>query len=701
MEKTIPKLIALLGNPNAGKSSVFNIITGLRQKIGNFPGVTVEKHSGICRLPSNKEIIILDLPGTYSLFPTSIDERIVLNCLTNKKDIDYPDAVIYVADVCNLERHLLLFTQIADLGFPMLLVITMNDLALAKGIKVNFDALSDSLHTPIVVVNGNNGLGKENLFNAIENNNFTTSVWYKQSEVEKKFSTSIQANFDYKNSYLALLIGHHFAKLPYLSHQQKADLSVLRDNESFNSISIQMDEILERYKTIQPIIINNSTYKVSTGNTISDKIDNILTHKIIGPILFLCIMVIVFNSIFTWSSIPMDFIDNLFRRLQLLVIQNSNGDFVSRFIAEGLLPGLGGIMMFIPQIAILFFLISILEEVGYMSRVVYMFDRIMQRFGMNGRSIVALISGGACAIPAIMSTRTISNWKERLITILVTPLISCSARLPVYTMLVSFLVIDNRSYFGFNKKTIIFTALYLIGAVFALLSAWVFKKILKSHDFSFLLLELPSYKVPSIRNILHNVFEKVGSFVVDAGRIIIIVSLVLWVLSSYGPTKSMENGKILAEKYIQENNLDSIEAKHIYASYKMESSYAGLIGKAIEPAIAPLGFDWKIGIALISSFTAREVFVGTMATLYSIGDDYTEESLHNRLAKQKNKITGKQLFDRGTAAALIMFYLFAMQCMSTLAVVKRETHSWKWPLVQFVFMGILAYSSAWLAQYLL
>jgi ferrous iron transport protein B len=413
-------------------------------------------------------------------------------------------------------------------------------------------------------------------------------------------------------------------------------------------------------------------------------------------------MLFVFQAIFSFSKIPMEFIESTFDQLKGLVQLNLPDTWWASLLTDGILSGMSGILIFVPQIAILFLLLSILEELGYMARAVYMFDHVMQRFGLNGRSIVALISGGACAIPAIMATRTIENQKERLITILVTPFISCSARLPVYSVLVGFVVPPIVVGGIFSAQALVFMALYLIGIFTALGSAYLLKKIIKLNDYSTLMIELPEYRKPSIKNMLLNLREKVASFVFGAGKMIMIISVILWVLANFAPGDLKETTSAQATQYAQNQQLDEQETADLIAAKQIEVSYAGQLGKFIEPAIRPLGFDWKIGIALITSFAAREVFVGTMSTIYSIGSaDGDNTTIREKMAKEINPNTGKPMFTVPVALSLLLFYVFALQCMSTIAIVKRETQSWKYALFQFLFMGGLAYLSSFLVYQLL
>lgn len=725
MSNTVKK-IALLGNPNAGKSSLFNQLTGLRQKAGNFPGVTVERKSGFAKLDAKLEVEVIDLPGTYSLYPTSLDERIAVNALININNQDHPDVIIYIADVTHLERHLLLLTQIIDLGFPIVVALNMNDIAEQQNIQCDEKKLSEALGLDVFKINGRTGEGVDSIKSKIENilhndvlhasfnndelnlsndtlnvsnqSNYTLNVsnkidnashFYTLTNEETTITEKIKEILPVKNDYHALLLLHHAKKINFLSKEKLSQLQQLKATHHFNSINNQLDEIMQRYNHFSPMVNSALSKSFSNTKTLTDKIDFVVTHKFFGPVIFFAIMFLMFQAVFTWSTIPMDFIDQQFAHLAMYLQSVMSVNLFSRLLTEGLIPGISGVLIFVPQITILFFLITILEEIGYMARAVFMFDNIMQKFGLNGRSIVALISGGACAIPAIMSTRTISNWKERLITIMVTPLISCSARIPVFAVLIGFIV-PSYKLGGFNSQGIVFMMLYLIGIVAALTASFVFKKILKSEEYSFLMLELPEYRKPHWKNVIHTLIEKIKAFVFGAGKIILLVSLMLWFLASFGPFKKMEEAVNVAKIESSLLHLNTTETELYIASKKLENSYAGFAGRLIEPLIKPLGFDWKIGIALITSFAAREVFVGTISTLYSIGKDADNLTIKQKLQQEKNK-EGKPVFTMAVALSLVLFYLFAMQCMSTLATVYRETKSWKWPVIQFVYMTGTAY----------
>jgi ferrous iron transport protein B len=686
---------AFVGNPNAGKSSIFNQLTGLRQKVGNFPGVTVDKKMGFVTLDT-QEVQVIDLPGTYSLYPNSQDERIVLNILANPKDKNYPDALIYVADLTQLERHLLLFTQIKDLNIPLILCVNMIDIATEQGISFNKNKLSETFNTPVIAVNGRTGEGLVELKTAMQQ--LTTAppppqykMFYQPNSTEIKTAEQIRLQIpEVENTYRAILLAHHANAMPFLSAHEKNTIKTLADTERFEDLRLQITETLQRFDRLQPILQKVIEKKKTEKNNLTDKIDNILTHYLWGPVIFFSVMFLIFQSIFALATLPMDWIEGGFLSINDYLKAHLPQNMFTSLLTDGIIAGLSGVLVFIPQIAILFFLISLLEEVGYMARTVYLFDRSLQKVGLNGRSIVSLIAGGACAIPAIMATRTISNWKERLITILVTPFISCSARIPVYALLVGF-VVPNENWFIFNKQGLVFTALYLLSIVTALTAAYIFKKIIKSDESTFLAIEMPEYRLPHWKNVGLTVYEKVKSFVTEAGKVIIIVSIALWFLAAFGPGNQIADAETQARKIAVEKQMTEQETNDFVASQRLQVSYAGYLGKAFEPLIKPLGFDWKIGIALISSFAAREVFVGTMATIYSIGSAPEDNASIRDRMKAELRPDGKPLYSMATALSLLVFYVFAMQCMSTIAVVKRETKSWKWPLIQFAFMSALAY----------
>ncbi len=697
-------IVALLGNPNSGKSSLFNFLTGLKQKVSNFPGVTVEKKIGKLQL-ENQTIKIIDFPGTYSVFPNSLDERIVIQSLLNPQDFNYPDLVVYVADATQLERHLLFAAQIRDLDIPMVFVLNMADLLEQNATKIDNQVISDFLNCDVLSVSVREGLNMDKIIEAIQDNLIHTSSENRKSlfrldRVEEKVAHEVMEVIPCKNLYQAKLIAHHNGWIDFLSGDQKNKIDIIVKTNDFADLRGQIRETMSRFDTHVSILQKAVTGKVSGKVTLTEKIDSIVTHRILGPVIFFVVMLFVFQAIFSWAEYPMEWIEKGFAIGGSWTARILGDGWFSDLLVNGVLAGLGGIVVFVPQIAILFLLITILEESGYMSRVVFMFDAIMHKMGMNGRSVVSLISSGACAIPAIMATRTISDKKERLITILVSPLISCSARLPIYAVLIGFVVPDVRIGI-FQAQGLAMMGLYMLGIVGVFLVSLILKFILKSESTSFLMMELPDYKTPLWGNVLMTVKKKVESFIVGAGKIIMMISVVLWFLASYGPGDNMENAEESGKELSMVNKWSEQETDNHIASLKLESSYIGIMGKWIEPAIRPLGYDWKMGIALLTSFAAREVFVGTMATIYSIGSESDEKTIREKMSAEVRPGTNEKVYDRATSLSLLIFYVFAMQCMSTLAIVRRETMSWKWPAIQFLFMGVMAYLGALLAYRLM
>ncbi len=694
--------VALVGNPNTGKTSLFNQLTGLKQKVGNYPRITVDKKLGRCRISPNLTAEITDLPGTYSINPTTLDETIVLDTLLNKESDSYPDLIVVVAEVENLKRNLLLFSQIKDLQIPSILVINMADLMERKGISIDIDLLKSQLKSEIILISSRKNIGIDILKKEIENYaNWNTETMPNISHrIDVGFFTDLKNGFSEFTLYKSWLLITQQQHCHFLTKDEHSKIN------SFNSDpekikKYQYKETIYRYQIINEILKKSFKIDKSKAKDLRSKLDRVLTHKIFGYLIFVAILLIIFTSIFEWANFPMDLIDGVFASLSQLVRANLPAGVFTDLIVEGVIPGIGGVVIFIPQIAILFLFISILEETGYMSRVVFLMDKIMRKFGMSGKSIIPLISGTACAIPAIMASRNIGSWKERLITILVVPFTTCSARLPVYAILIA-LIIPNERVFGiFNLQGLTLMALYLLGFTTAIVSAIVLHHVLKIKSKSFFIIEMPNYKLPSFKNVFYEVIEKTKAFVFGAGKIILAISVVLWFLASNGGS-SFKNAESIVNSQVSDENLSDKEVQRKIASYKLEHSYIGRMGKAIEPAIRPMGYDWKIGIAVISSFAAREVFVGALATIYSVeGDDENVETIKEKMAAEVNVVTGEKIFNFATGMSLLLFYAFAMQCIGTLAIVKKETKSWKWPILQLVGMGFLAYIVATLAFTLL
>jgi len=689
--------VALIGNPNTGKTSVFNALTGLNQKVGNYPGITVEKKEGICKLPRGVKAHIIDLPGTYSLNASSLDENVVIELLLNKNDKDFPDVAVVVSDVENLKRNLLLFTQIKDLQIPTILVINMSDRMKYKGISLDIDYLEEKLQTKIALTSTRKKDGIDNLKELIDNyKELSTEPCLNASSIDEGYFDNLRKAFPNQLLYKLWLVITQDVNFGKTDRNTINAVSNFKTKSEGDLKRLQQKETIKRYQFINETLKKGQTIDLNTAKDLRIKLDRILTHKVWGYLIFGVILLTIFQAIYDWAEVPMDFIDGTFAALSEWTKNVLPAGTFTNLITEGIIPGLGGIVIFIPQIAFLFLFISILEESGYMSRVVFLMDRIMRRFGLSGKSVVPLISGTACAIPAIMATRNIESWKERLITILVTPFTTCSARLPVYLIIIA-LVIPEGRFLGLSYQALTLMLLYLIGFGAAVGSAWILNKILKIKSKTFFVVEMPNYKLPLFKNVAITVLEKTKSFIFGAGKIILAISIILWFLASYGPGDDFNNAEeIVTEKFASEN-LTEDELSQEIASYKLEHSFIGITGRAIEPAIRPLGYDWKIGIAIVSSFAAREVFVGTLATIYSVGSD-EEETIKNRMAGEINPILGGPLFNFASGISLLLFYAFAMQCMSTLAIVKRETNSWKWPTYQLVIMSTFAYIVA-LAAY--
>ena len=684
--------VALIGNPNTGKTSLFNQLTGLTQKVGNYPGVTVDKKQGTCKLSATQNAVIIDLPGTYSINPTSVDESIVLKTLLKKDIKESPDVILVVADVENLKRNLLLFSQIKDLEIPTVLAINMVDQMTRKGISIDLTALKEELNTEVVLISARKNQGIEAVKAAIIKCHVAAKAtpMCDNKKIDPAYFEELKAiNPNYTLYELWLMVTQKNFPEEITKQEKEKLLSFNKDVSKLKKY--QHKETIYRYQEINKILKNTYLVDKSKAKDLRAKLDKVFTHRIFGYFIFLLVLLLIFQSIFDWSSLPMDLIDTTFAELSDFARSNLPTGVLSDLIVEGIIPGIGGVLIFIPQIAILFLFIAVLEETGYMSRVVFLMDKIMRRFGMNGKSVIPLISGTACAIPAIMATRTISSWKERLITILVVPFTTCSARLPVYAILISLIIPDTKIFGFYNLQAFTLLMLYALGFGTAILAAYILQKTLKIKSNSFFVVEMPNYKLPSVKNVLFDVLEKTKAFVLGAGKIILALSVVLWFLASNGP-ESYKNAEQNTIEKVANQNLETDELQQKIAAVKLENSYIGIMGKSIEPAIRPLGYDWKIGIALITSFAAREVFVGTLATIYSVGsDDENTATIKEKMRSEINPATGKKIFNFPAGMSLLVFYAFAMQCMATLAIVKRETKTWKWPLIQLFGMTGLAY----------
>ena len=696
-----PPRLALIGNPNSGKTSLFNQLTGLNQKVGNFPGVTVDRKTGIALLGGQRRAEVVDLPGTYSLYPKSLDERVIADLLYDPRAADYPDFVVMTVDASNLRRGLLLFTQLADLGLPAVLALNMTDVAAARGIQLDVPALERALQVPVVPLNARKGTGLAALRIVLADRLAVASTrrfWDIPADL-RPLVQQVRAHFGLHNDYLALHYAHQFRQLHFLSEADREVLARLTEQAGFDSRAQQAAETVARYARLNEVLLDVVTVtRTEEREHASNRIDKVLTHRVWGYLIFLAILFLLFQAIFAWAQYPMDWIDQGISALSAAIQARFHGPLV-RLLTEGVLAGLGGVLIFIPQIALLFAFLAVLEESGYMARVTFLMDKLMRPFGLSGKSVVPLISGLACAVPAIMGARTIESWKDRMLTIFVTPLMSCSARIPVYTVLVA-LVVPDAAWLGlFNMRGLVLMGLYLLGVASALVSAWLLKVVLKARERSYFIMEFPVYRWPRWKNVGLTIIEKVKTFVWQAGKVIVAISVLLWVLASYGPGQRQAQAEAAVQRQAAAQRWPAPETERRVASARLETSYAGTFGHAIEPVIRPLGFDWKIGIALLTSFAAREVFVGTMSTIYSVGQGADAQTVQQKLAQERDS-HAQPFFTPRRALSLLVFYVFAMQCMSTLATTYRETKSWRWPLGQLVYMTGLAYLASLLVWHI-
>jgi len=693
--------IALVGNPNSGKSSLFNLLTGLNQKVGNFPGVTVDKKTGQFRISDTLSSTLIDLPGTYSLYPKRSDEWVAYKVLLQQDKDIYPDMVLLVADASNLKRNLLFCSQIIDLKIPVVMVLTMMDLAHQKGTQIDINGLERELGVPVIAANPRKNKGVASIKKIIEQTVAAQFVsprpFIDTNELAEQSIAAVKELVPRISDYKALhfLINHEHFSLPAALQN---DIEAVEVKNNFNPTKTQAEEIMSRYSRIKHIMQTTVVEADPLRKALlTEKLDNIFLHRKWGYVILLGVLFLLFQSVFWIAQYPMDGIEWAFGKISGFVSGMLPDTWWADLIVNGALAGLSGIFVFIPQIMILFGLITLLEDTGYMARISFLTDKLMRKVGLNGKSVMPMISGFACAVPAVMSARNIENRKERLLTIMVTPLMSCSARLPVYTILIS-LVIPSELYFGvLSLQGLVMMGLYLLGTVMALIVSYIMKLFINIKEKSFFILELPVYRSPRWTNAVTTMIEKAKIFVFDAGKVIMVISLLLWALSTFGPPQKMEAVKVKYEQLKKQDPANEALLDKQQQSEQLENSFAGIAGKAIEPAIRPLGFDWKIGIALITSFAAREVFVGTMATLYSVGEDADNNSstLRQKMAAAV-KPDGTKVYTLATGLSLMIFYVFAMQCMSTLAVVKRETRSWKWPIIQLIYMTCLAWLSSWL-----
>jgi len=699
--------IALLGNPNSGKSSLFNALTGLNQKVGNFPGVTVDKKTGASDISASLKATIIDLPGTYSLYPRRADEWVAYGVLMHPVVEERPDLVVLIVDASNLKRNLLFASQVIDLKIPVVIALTMMDLAKKKGIQLDVAGIERELGVAVVPINPRRNKGLPQLKRTIEQ---TAQQLYKapardfipNHELSQEAITELRTLMPELSDYKAIhyLINHDSLNLGKGLNEQ---IKAIEKRVHFNPTRTQAEEILQRYTRIGHIMQQNVVESDPREREFfSERLDKILLHRRWGYIILLTVLFLLFQSIFWIAKYPMDGIEWMFSQLGTWLGDRLPHNWLTDLLLNGVLAGLSGILVFVPQIMILFGLVTLLEDTGYMARISFLTDKLMRKVGLNGKSVMPMISGFACAVPAIMSARNIENQKERLLTIMITPLMSCSARLPVFTILIA-LVIPPKYYLGFlSLQGLVMMGLYLLGVVMALIVAQIMKWFIHIKEKSFFILELPVYRAPRWGNIGLTMVEKAKIFVRDAGKVIMVISLILWLLSSFGPSDRMSVVKQKFDTQMRDQPAKADELGKQRQAELLQNSYAGILGRTIEPVLKPLGFDWKIGIALITSFAAREVFVGTMATLYSVegGKNADKQTLREKMGAAVLE-NGKPVYTLASGLSLMIFYVLAMQCMSTLAVVKRETRSWKWPLIQLTYMTLLAYGMSLLTFQLL
>lgn len=647
--------VALIGNPNVGKTTIFNALTGLRHNTANYPGVTVEKRWGSLKLRNTAEAVeLIDLPGAYSLNPQSPDEEVVRNVLFGKLEgTKKPDLVVMVMDANNFNRNLYLALQVMAVGLPMILVLNMWDEAMQSGKQINLQKIQEELGLVAIPTEGSLGVGIESLRSAIEES--------------------------LKNK----------AK-PQFPH----DVSAL--------------STVERYQLVDRISARVVKEPDQEIRTLSHKIDDVLTHPFLGWLVFGAVMGVIFQSIFSWATPLMDLISQGVESLGQLAAAYLPAGPLESLVVDGMIAGVGNVIVFVPQIFLLFFFIAFFEDFGYMARAAFVLDRIMKKVGLNGKAFLPLLSSFACAIPGIMATRTIPDKNDRLATILVAPLMSCSARLPVYALMIAAFIPEHRIFGIFSSKGITLFAMYFLSIFSGLGIATLFKKTLLKGTKSPFLLELPPYRVPRLQNVLLVMWDRGKEFIRNAGTTIFMLSIILWFLVSYPKSdvihvKYQEMSRQAAAQSLQAGTLSESQLnkfKHEEASEQLQFSFAGRLGRVIEPVIRPLGFDWKIGIGLVSSFAAREVLVSTLAIIYNVGNDSNESStdLISALRNAKDPVTGKAVYTPLIAVGIMVFFVLACQCLSTVAIVRRETGGWSWPLFMITYMTILAWAGAFLVH---
>jgi ferrous iron transport protein B len=701
--------IAILGNPNAGKSTLFNKLTGLRQKVGNYPGVTVEKKTGTCELPSGRKVEILDLPGSYSLRPGSPDEVIVRDILLGlQPGTAAPDLLVFVLDATNLERHLYLALQIIEIGRPVIVALNMIDLADAHEIRIDQEALEHALGVPVVAISASKGTGLGNLRRLMDRDIAPSTAAFRRwppqvlrvlrsidSRLPKRERLSEMGRLDLA---MALLLddGEDDALARIAPAELFDDLRILRQRLDAACPTWRTEETVGLYEVIEGVMARSVRTTEEKRDVVRERIDRVLTHRIFGPVLFVLLMGVVFQSVFEWAAPAMDAIDSLVSGFGRIVEGLLPAGPFRSLVVDGIIAGVGATITFVPQIAVLFFFLTIMEDSGYMARAAFIMDRLMAKVGLSGRSFIPLLSSFACAIPGIMATRTIDSRRDRLTTIMVAPFMSCSARLPVYALLIGAFIPDKR--IGFlTLPGLTLISMYFLGILAAVFIAWALKRTILRGGRKLYVMELPPYRMPSWRSVLSTVQSRCLLFLRKAGTVILAVSILLWFLASYprgGPeVRALETQAAQAHAAGQTERTQDLESK--IAGESLRNSFAGRAGRLLEPVIQPLGFDWKIGIALITSFAAREVMVSTMATVHNLGDaDEKPTSLRQTLRNDVNPKTGLPSYTPLIAVSLMVFFVLACQCMSTVAVAKRETNSWRWPLFMIVLMNGLAWSAS-------
>lgn len=666
MQENKKKQILLVGNPNVGKSTVFNTLCNKKQKTGNYAGVTVASHSGNY-VYKNEEVEVIDLPGSYSVYPSSEDEAIFSKYLIEEQE-NYA-GVVYILEALSLKRGLLLFQQIQDLGIPMILIVNQIDQAERRGITIDIQKFSQALGIKVIQTNAKEQIGIDAVREAVYSNEFvkTDKVSFETPNEHRDFIQKLAAHKGFDNEYkawMSLSLGTDLGRIGSVMEQLNEP-----DSKSLVPKRLQVQETVRRYQNVDKILADVISKKAQFKELLTEKLDKVLVHKFWGYVVFLAILLIIFQSVFFLAEYPMSWIEDTFSWLAAFTSEHLPEGPVNSLISNGIVPGIGGIVVFAPQIGILLYFLYLLEDSGYMARVVFLMDRLLRPFGLNGKSIVPLVSGTACAIPAVISTRNIENVKERLLTILVTPFMTCSARLPVYSIIIG-LIISEGTFLGIKYKALVLMGMYLLGFLVALFSAAILKRFIKSKGKTYLVMDLPAYKKPLFGYDFKMVLGKVWDFITGAGKIIFIVSIIIWFLSYFGPSQKAD--------------------QFVATDVHLDHSYLAKMGKGIEPVIAPLGYDWKMGVGILTSFVAREVFVGTMSTLYSLEDDAPEVKVIDKMRRDV-KPNGEKVFSFATGISVLLFYAFAMQCVSTLAVVYRETKSWKWTGFQVVMMTGLAY----------